>query len=211
MKTTVIFDFDGTIADSLHLFIEAINKFSGNFKYKKIRPGDIGMLREKRPKQVLRHLDISLLKLPFVLKKVRREINRGVAQAEPAVQIRDTLLDLKKNGCEIGILTSNTEQNVKEFLINNDLDVFDFLYSGNSVFGKGRVLRSIINRRGSGENETFYVGDEVRDIDAARRTGVRMIAVGWGFNTVGALKKEKPDHVAETPEQITDIVLGRRG
>ena len=210
MKTTVIFDFDGTLADSLHLFINAINKFADNFNYKKIRPEEVKTLQGKHPRQILRYLHISLLKLPFVLKRIRREINKGVAQASPSVDIKGTLSELKKNGCEIGILTSNTEQNVKEFLINNNLDVFDFLYSGNSVFGKGRVLRAIIQENKFAKNNIFYIGDEIRDIDAAKKTKVKMIAVSWGFNTIEALKKENPDYTADTPQEIQDIILGKK-
>ena len=207
-KITVVFDFDGTIADSLHLFIDAINKFSTDFNYKKIKADDVLMLQEKRPHQILRYLHISLFKLPFVLKRIRREINKEVANAKPSTDILDTLLTLKKHGCKIGILTSNTEQNVKEFLINNHLDVFDFLYSSTAIFGKGRILRSIIKRTNKLEqNKIFYVGDEIRDIEASRKTGVKMIAVSWGFNTIEALKKENPDYTAKTPQQILDIIL----
>ena len=210
MKTIVIFDFDGTIADSLHLFIDAINKFSGSFRYKKIKQDEIGMLRGKRPRQILKHLGISLLKLPFVLKRVRKEINKGVAHTRPAVQIKDTLLELKKEGCEIGILTSNTEQNVKEFLISNRLDIFDFLYSGNSVFGKGQVLKTIIRKNRFQKNRIFYVGDEIRDIYAAKKTRVKMIAVSWGFNTIESLRRENPDFIADAPEDIENIILGKK-
>lgn len=209
MKTIVIFDFDGTLADSLHLFIDAINKFSDRFHYKKIRPEEVEMLRGKRPRQILGHLHISLFKLPFVLRRIRREINRGVAQAKPSVDIKGTLTALKSSGCELGILTSNTEQNVKKFLIGNDLDVFDFLYSGNSVFGKGRILRAIIRKNRLSKGRIFYIGDEIRDIDAAKKTGVKMIAVSWGFNTIEALKREGPDYSADTPQQIRRIILGR--
>ena len=210
LKIIVIFDFDGTLADSLHLFIDAINKFSDDFNYNKIKPEEIKMLQGKRPRQILRHLHISLLKLPFVLKRVRQEINKRVAQAKPSVDIKNTLIELKKNGCEIGILTSNTEQNVKEFLINNNLDLFDFLYSGNSVFGKGRVLRKIIQKNQFSKNKIFYIGDEIRDIDAAKKTKVKMIAVSWGFNTIEALKKENPDYTADTPQQIQNIILDKK-
>ncbi len=210
LKTIVIFDFDGTIADSVHLFIEAINKSSERFRYKRIREEEVMVLRGKRPGQILKHLGISLLKLPFVLKRVRREVNTGVAQAKPAVEIKETLLELKKGGCEIGILTSNTEQNVKEFLINNDLDVFDFLYSGSSMFGKGRILRAIIRKNRLQKRRIYYVGDEIRDIYAARKTKVKMIAASWGFNTMDALRREGPDFIAESPDDIRDIVLGKK-
>lgn len=208
MKAIVIFDFDGTIADTLHLLVGALNRLSSRFRYRRITPEDIPELRGMRPRQIMSNLNMSFLSLPFVLKLVRREMNRGLSGAKPTTEMRDILLTLKRNGCEIGILTSNTEQNVKEFLINNNLDVFDFLYSGNSLFGKGRVLRSIIRKNRFNPNSVFYVGDEIRDIDAARKTGVTMIAVPWGFNTPDALRRAGPDHMVETMDDILKIILG---
>jgi len=209
LKTVVIFDFDGTIADSVDLFVDAINKLSGKFKYKKIKPDEVKILQGKSTRQCIKYLQISFLKIPFMVKQLRREMKKGIAQTKPTVKIRDTLSELKKNECEIGILTSNTEQNVKEFLMNNNLDMFDFLYSGSSAFGKGRVLRAIIKKNKFVKNKIFYVGDEIRDIDAARKTKVKMIAVSWGYNTIESLKKEKPDYIANTPKDIQDIVLGK--
>lgn len=205
MKSTVVFDFDGTLADSMQLFIEAVNKSAAKLHHGTIDPGDVSMLRGRHPRQVLRHLRISLLKLPLVMRSVRKEVGRGVARARPAADMSGALGRLKKGGCSIGILTSNTEKSVREFLAGNGMDVFDFVYSGRSAFGKGRTLRAIAKRAGG---RVFYVGDEVRDIEAARRAGTTMIAVAWGFNTAEALMREGPDYLATTPDQIDKIVLG---
>ena len=205
MKSTVIFDFDGTLADSMQLFIEAVNKSAARLHHGTIEPGDVGMLRGRHPRQVLRHLRISLLKLPLVMRAVRKEVSRGVARARPSADMAGTLRRLKKGGCSIGILTSNAEQGVREFLAGNGMDVFDFVYSGRSAFGKGRTLRAIAKRAGG---RVFYVGDEVRDIEAARKAGATMIAVAWGFNTAEALMRESPDYLATEPDQIGQIVLG---
>lgn len=210
MKTIVIFDFDGTIADTLDLFVNAMNRFSTRFRYKKIRPDEISTLQGMHTRQIMKHLNISFFSLPFVLKLVRRDMNRSVSGAKPAVDMREMLLRLKRNGCEIGILTSNTEQNVKKFLINNNLDVFDFLYSGYSLFGKGRVLHSIIHKNRFNRNSVYYVADEIRDIDAARKTGVKMIAVPWGFNNPDSLRNAGPDYLVTSTDDILDIILGNK-
>ncbi len=137
-------------------------------------------------------------------------MNKGIAQTRPISGIKDILVTLKKNECKIGILTSNSEQNVKEFLIKNDLDVFDFIHSGTSIFGKGKILESIIQKNKFAKEKTFYIGDEIRDIDASRKARVRMIAVTWGMNAIEALQKKKPDHIANTPQEILDVVLRTR-
>lgn len=205
MGTTVIFDFDGTLADSMHLFVEAVNKSAARLHHGAIEPGEVAMLRDRNPRQILRHLRIPLLRLPLVMRGIRKEVGRGVGRAGPAADVAATLGRLKKGGCSIGILTSNAEKSVREFLAGNGMDVFDFVYSGRSAFGKGRTLRSIARRAGG---RVFYVGDEVRDVEAARRAGATMIAVSWGFNTPEALMREGPDYLATSPEQIEQIVLG---
>ena len=205
MGATVIFDFDGTLADSMQLFIDAVNKSAARLHHGAIDPGEVAMLRDRHPRQILRHLRIPLLKLPLVMRGVRKEVGRGVARARPAADMAGTLGRLKERGCRIGILTSNAERSVRAFLEGNGMDVFDFVYSGRSVFGKGRTLRSIAKRSGG---RVFYVGDEVRDIEAARKARATMIAVSWGFNTSEALMREGPDYLATSPEQIEQIVLG---
>jgi len=53
----------------------------------------------------------------------------------------------------------------------------------------------------------FYVCDEVRDIEAARKSGISSIAVTWGYNTKDALIKENPDFLANTPDELRDIII----
>ena len=167
------------------------------------------MLQGKSTRQHLKYLNISLLKAPFVLKSLRKEMNDGIAHTGIAAtdDIRNILENLKKNDCIIGILTSNSKQNVKEFLTNNNLNVFDFVYSGSSAFGKARMLESIIRKNKFEKSKTFYVGDEIRDIDAAKKAKVKMIAVSWGYNTIESLEKEDPDYVVNSPQEIQDIVF----
>ena len=51
-----------------------------------------------------------------------------------------------------------------------------------------------------------YVGDFYTDIIAAKRAGMKSIAVTWGFSTKERLLQEKPDFIAEQPKDIWKIV-----
>lgn len=46
---TIIFDFDGTIADTMSVVIRIANKFADHYGYKKIPLSDLPKLREKKP------------------------------------------------------------------------------------------------------------------------------------------------------------------
>jgi phosphoglycolate phosphatase-like HAD superfamily hydrolase len=204
---TIIFDFDGTIADTMSVVIKIANKFADHYGYRKIPLDDIPKLREKKPSDVLKHLGISIFKLPIVVRKIRFEMNKEIVRLRTAVEIRETLVNLKKKGCILGILTTNSRENVTEFLKNNDLQLFDFVYTGRAVYGKSRLLKKLMKEKKIPHDDPIYVGDEIRDIEAAKKAGIRVIGVSWGYNTKTALQKANPDHIVEKPEDLEQAVL----
>ncbi|MEO9277893.1 MAG: HAD hydrolase-like protein [Nitrososphaera sp.] len=203
----MVFDFDGTLADTMSVVIKIANKFADHYGYHKIPMSDLPKLREKKPSEVLRHLGISIFKLPIIARKIRFEMNKEIVRLKTPVDLRMTLLKLKENGCVLGILTTNSRENVTEFLKNNDLELFDFIYSGRAVFGKSRLLKKLMKDKTIPHDDPIYVGDEIRDVEAAKKAGIRVIGVSWGYNSKNALLKAKPDHVIENPEEIESIVL----
>jgi phosphoglycolate phosphatase-like HAD superfamily hydrolase len=54
--------------------------------------------------------------------------------------------------------------------------------------------------------EILFIGDEIRDIDAAQETGVHIAAVTWGYNSRTALESAAPDHILDSPEEITELL-----
>ena len=209
MTKGIIFDFDGTIANTLDSIIDIMNKLSDEFGFQKIKEDDVQYLRGKRPREILKHLGISLFKLPFVIRKARREINSHISQLSPTVDLLPILKSLKENGCQIGIVTTNLEENVQNFLHANNMDQFDFFYTAKKVFGKDKTLSKILKDMKLSKSDVYFVGDEVRDIEAGKKAGIKTIAVSWGYNTKDALTKEQPDYVIDSPLDLKTIVLSK--
>ena len=203
----MIFDFDGTIADTLNSIIHIMNDLSNEFGFRKIRDEDIEYLREKRPREILKYLGISIFKLPFVIRKVRIEINSNITLLSPSVDLLPILKLLKKNGCQVGIVTTNIEENVKKFLQANNLDQFDFFYTAKKIFGKDKTISKIIKDMKLEKSLVYFVGDEVRDIEAGKKVGINTIAVSWGYNTKDALANECPDFLIDSPLELENIIL----
>jgi phosphoglycolate phosphatase-like HAD superfamily hydrolase len=206
-KSVVIFDFDGTIANTLDSIIDIMNNLSDEFNFRKIREEDKEFLRGKRPREILNYLRISMFKLPFVIRKAQREINSHITLLSPSVDMLPILKLLKKNGCQIGIVTTNIEENVRKFLHANNLDQFDLFYTTKKVFGKDKTISKIIRDLKLDKSNVYFVGDEVRDIEAGIKAGVKTIAVSWGYNTKEALSKENPDFLIDSPEDLEKIIL----
>jgi len=129
-NTVIIFDFDGTIANTLESIIDIMNGLADEFGFRKIKKEDVKYLRGKRPREILKYLGISLFKLPFVIKRARKEINSHIAELHPSVDWLPILKVLKESGndCKLGILTTNIKENVNAFLYAIDFDLFSSLY-----------------------------------------------------------------------------------
>jgi phosphoglycolate phosphatase len=202
---TVIFDFDGTIADSFQKTLGAIIKIANDYGVEGVSKIDIELYRKKDLREVIKEAKVPVYRLPFLIKRGQREIAKVIESVKPFKGMVEVIRELDTKDIRLGILTTNSEGNVRKFLKDNKIDIFDFIYSGTSLFGKGKALRRLIKDKKLEVNRIVYVGDETRDIQAAHETGIRAVAVTWGFNTKEPLLKENPDWIADKPEQLLKI------
>ena len=203
---TIIFDFDGTIADTFWIGFQIVNGLADEFDFKKVKEEEVDKYRQMTSREVVKALSISWLKLPLVAARVRKEMSKIIGQAKLFEGIKETLTQLRQSGHKFGILSSNSLENLEFFINNNDLKVFDFIQSGRKLFGKDRILNLIVVNNGLNKDNVVYVGDETRDIKAARRAGLKVIAVSWGYNAREALEQQKPDLIVDVPEELINAV-----
>ena len=121
--------------------------------------------------------------------------------------MREALEELKMQGYRLGIITSNDRENVTLFLEKNRLkELFEFIYSGATIFGKSRVINRFLKQANLAPEEVIYVGDETCDIEAAKRSKIKMIAVSWGFNSKTVLAEHNPDFLIHHPHQLIQAI-----
>jgi len=199
MIKVVVFDFDGTIADTFPIVLKNMNKLSDKLGLKKIKYTP--KLRDKSARELIKDLGISSFKLPRYIKKLKELMKPELGKAKIFRGIKTVLASLHKR-YKIGILTTNSEGTVKEVLKRNKINSVDFIFSDSSVFGKHKKLKKLMRRYKLKKAEIVYVGDEIRDIEACKKINVKIIAVGWGYNSKKALKKYEPDKLVEKPGEL---------
>ena len=203
----LIFDFDGTIADTQDAFIAIANRLAPQYGYQPLEPEQIDRLRNLRPRAVIKASGLPFYKLPFYLRHVKRELSHEIQNIQPIAGMDEALRDLQARGYRLGIVTSNLPANVKTFLELHQLqDLFEFVRAGIAIFGKSRSLRNTLRDLGLPPIAAVYCGDEVRDIEAARRCGIRVLAVGWGFNSREALLRAQPDALSTEPHELAAAI-----
>lgn len=203
MITTIAFDFDGTLVDSLRVMVDAANSLSDQFHLKKLAYND--ELRKKSAREIIKdHFGHSWIALARFVKIVRPLIKKKMNVMHMKKGMPTILKELQKR-YTVGILTSN-DYDVVEAVLKNDKLKIDFLHSSRTLLGKHRALTKFLRERRLKANEVLYVGDEVRDIEACKQIGMKIAAVTWGFNEKGILTKAKPDYLVDTPKQLQELL-----
>lgn len=206
-EIVLIFDFDGTLADSRKTLVEIANNLASEFGFDRVTEDEMIRLSNLSSRDIFYQSPIPAYKIPFLLRRIKSELNQKIASLEPFYGIKETLNILKKEGYILGILTSNLKENVLDFLHNNNLgEYFDFVYSASTLFGKHKILKKIIKKHHLPLEKTIYVGDETRDIEAAKKSKIKVIAVTWGFNSASVLAEYKPDFLIHQPQELTKII-----
>lgn len=201
---TLLFDFDGTLADTLEKIIVIYNRLSKKHGFPAVSVSEVEQLRGKSAREVMSALPIAKVKLPFLLAEGRKLFEEDLETILVFAGLKEVLISLSKE-YRLGIVTSNEATKVKKFLLRHEIDYFDFIYADKSLFGKGKIIRQVLKKYELKAKDVVYVGDEVRDIEAAREGKIRIISVTWGFNSKKVLQEHNPDFLIDKPSQLRTI------
>lgn len=203
----LIFDFDGTLANSMEIVAHAYQRIAPFFRVRPLDLAAIPHLRTLGPRAALEAQGIALWKVPLLVQAVRMAMHRQMEHVAPCDGIVPALRALHVAGCRMNILSTNARANIVRFVGQHDLPMFEHIEGGVSMFGKARALTRLIRRSGLDPRSVYYVGDESRDIAAARTAGVHAIVVGWGFADPDALRGHDPDHFVASAAELVRLFV----
>ncbi len=204
----VIFDFDGTLADTEEANFVIYQKLAEKYNLRNITMDELGHLKKMNAKEVMAYIELKKRYLPFLLKKGKSLLTQDIKNIRLCKpDIFHTIGKLKEMGIKTAIITTNSKTNVKLFLEAHNADVFDLIVSA-TMFGKESKMKRIVKKKKLSLGEFLYVGDEIRDIIAAKNAGMDIVSVGWGYNTVESLKKYGPDYLIFEPSELIEICKG---
>jgi len=203
----IIFDFDGTLADTFPWFAGIINEVAAAQGFKKINDREAVMLRGCSVRAVLQYLGVPLWKLPVLARHVQKMMSADIDKIKLFAGAESMLRTLTEQGLTLGLVSSNSLTNVQRILGEHNQGLFPYYECGVSVLGKQIKLRKIMRKGGAEPERTLAIGDEIRDIEAARRVGAVSGVVSWGYNNFEALLRYQPDERFCSMEEITEHIL----
>ncbi|MGV3772352.1 MAG: HAD hydrolase-like protein [Verrucomicrobiales bacterium] len=205
-----IFDFDGTLADSVQWCLAATNELSSLFGFKRIEPHEQDVVRGYNTHQLLKHLGLPMWKMPLVAVQMRKLAARDIGRITLFGGVPEMLRDLNATGISVALVTSNGEENVKAVLGPENLQHIQELSCGASLLGKTPKLKAVLKKFRLSAAEAIYIGDETRDAIAARGAGLDFGAVTWGYASRESLFQEKPDQVFTSVKEIASILAQQK-
>ncbi|UQD68952.1 HAD-IA family hydrolase [Bradyrhizobium japonicum] len=200
-----IFDLDGTLVDSFPWFLRTINDVADRFGFRRVADKDVDALRHASTREILSRLEVPVWKLPAIARYARRLKAEAAGEISLFAGVETMLQTLAGNGVQLALVTSDDEANARQKL-GGAAALFSHFDCAASVFGKPTKFRRVIRGEGVEPGHVIAIGDEVRDIEAARAVGIACGAVSWGYAAPAALQALAPDHMFAQMDEIADVV-----
>ncbi len=203
--TLFIFDFDGTLADSADWVMRTFNDLAREHGFRSASEDELRMLRGRSNRDIVKYLGVPAWKLPAIATDARKRFARDIHEIKPFGGVDEMFASLKARGALIAIVTSNSEENVRTILGPENAARVDFYDCGASLFGKARKLRTTMSKANIPPARAICVGDETRDIEAAKEVGAASGAVTWGYATEAILAEHTPTFILRTMQEVVAL------
>ena len=209
---TVLFDFDGTVFDT----VEGITKSVRYALQKHGMHAELAVLRcFAGPPLVDMFMSFSNVNREEAEQLVRdfreRYVPIGVYESEPFPGIRKLLLRLRETGMILGIATSKPQPMAELLLGRSGLrECFDVVEgSGANVNNdaKWEILKRAMERAGAQAEECVLIGDTKYDVEGARRCGIPCIGVRWGYAAPGELEEAGAEVIVNNSEELEKVLI----
>ncbi len=200
-----IFDFDGTLADSAAWFFAAYDGMAARFGLRRVSRAELEGMRALGTREIMRRLDVPMWKLPLIARAMRRQMAGEIAGIALFPGVGDALAALHGRGVTLAMVSSNAQGNVRTVLGDELAGRFAFWGCGTALFGKAKKLRQAMRACGANPARTILIGDETRDVEAARAAGIASGAVLWGYAAPAALVAAGPTMVFETVGEMATL------
>ena len=198
----VLFDVDGTLADSLPVclsaFREAVQVFTGRVLtdseiVARFGPTEEGMIQRLVPEQWERCLDVYL-----------GAYRRALDEYPVALPAMTSALDrLRQRGLRLGVVTGKGYRSAVLTLDRLGLAGYFAVLEAGSPNGsiKSACIQRVLVHWGLGADRVAYVGDSASDVLAAREAGVVPLGAAWLPTTdAQALRAAAPHEIFDTLE-----------
>lgn len=204
-----IFDMDGTLSDSFPWFLSVINAVADKHKFQRVTRDRVEEMRSVGANELIRMLGVARWRIPLIARDMRKMKAQQIDRIALFPGVDRMFVELKARGVTIAVVSSDNEANVRTVLGPLE-DKVSYFACAAGLFGKTAKFQRILDLTGISVDDTLSIGDEIRDIDAAREAGVDFGAVSWGYTSATALSARAPNFMFSRMDDITVALTSPR-
>ncbi len=198
----LVFDFDGTLADTKKIVYVCTKNGLNKHKFKLPDNYYDELMGNK---QLVNELETWGLANKSA--EIAHEINECIFQASSKVKLVD-LKQLEKIKKEKIILSNNVDRFVNKVLEKNKIQLFSEVYGAEKIHDKISALKDIIKKRKLKNSEVLYIGDKVKDWRVADAVGCHGIVIAnkISWDNKELILSAGPEFIISDVKEIKDIV-----
>ena len=206
MKKVLIFDFDGVIADSLAPMLRYAEQVCQELGFpchptKK----DLESLERMEFSEFGRQLGIPEDKIEIFV-SCNHELFYNRQEPLTIIAGMEVVIRESYRAATLSIITGNSCKVVDKFLIAYELkDEFKTILCAEDEGNRAEKILRIKALYNGSNSEYYMIGDAISDIRAARRAGIKSVAVGWGHQSKRKLITGNPDFIVDQPEDLLKL------
>lgn len=212
-QKNIIFDFDGTLADSMDNFLAAFNTLAPRYGLSLIKPQDREIVRSMSGYDLAKRQGIWLYQIPFFISDLKPALKaqtaERIADLKAHAGVVELIKSLSKRGYHLFIISSSELAAINSFLRKHAIESFFKDISAASYSDspyKVTKLQNFMAKHSLDASTTLYVGDEQRDVEAALAAPLPIVAVSWGFNSKSFLTTARPTYIVDTASELNSII-----
>ncbi|MDY0019811.1 MAG: HAD hydrolase-like protein [Anaerolineae bacterium] len=203
----VIFDFDGTLADTFSWFVGIANQIADKYGIRHIDEREYEMLKGYDVRKVIEYLEVPLWKVPLIAAYTRGLMTENIHQVGLFDGIGGVLRQLSEQGATLAVVSSNSSENVRRVLGPESAALIHYYECSVPMFGKPSRFKKILSKSGISHDDAIYIGDEIRDLKATKKVAIAFGAVSWGYNSADSLRAHGPTELFTRVEEIAERLI----
>ena len=176
--SVLMFDFDGTLANSERIVEENLKEFIDKYNYPEITAKELKHLKADSFFKKLRML--------LFMAKIQNQFKERYSQRIPEIEFYEgaqkMLQDSLDAGYQVVILSSNAKENIQDFLRLKKITAPIEVLSSTGFFGKHNTIQKYLNEHQLPTHSVLYIGDEIRDVKSCNKVKVDIAFAGWGID-----------------------------
>lgn len=159
------------------------------------------------PLGALEAVGIPLRAVPGLVRRLRRDLRRRASEVVLADEVSVCIEGLHESGFTLGIMSSNSPKLVRSVIKRAEIaHFFEFVARGGAIRDRARRLSRVVRRHSRLAEQWIFVGDEIRDFDAASQCGIPFVGVSWGVASPEALTEAGAHRIVRSWSELADVL-----